>query len=198
MLGEAGSNPAWVIKGAFHLEKKSGNFGVNFRESLYNFASNFACVEVRVALRGPPIATELILVLDEPLAADEEEMLIDSDDEEEICVIAATSIFMRRDLNRNYGFCDVIVPTYSIDELKSHFRMTRGALDILCREVAATGIIPWANRFERPPIPIKCQVLAFVWFMSNSDVMRSVSDRFDVTLSSLFRIIQRVPWAWNW
>ena len=51
--------------------------------------------------------------LDEPLAADEEEMLIDSADDEEICVIAATSIFTRRDLNRNYGFCDVIVQTYS-------------------------------------------------------------------------------------
>ena len=38
----------------FHLEKKSGNFGVNFREFLYgkklfHFAANFACVEVRVA-----------------------------------------------------------------------------------------------------------------------------------------------------
>ena len=63
------------------------------------------------------MAAELILMLDEPLEADEEEMLIDSDDEEEICVIAATSIFMRRDLNRNYGFCDVIVPTYSIHEV---------------------------------------------------------------------------------
>ena len=50
-----------------------------------------------------------MLMLDEPLAVDEEEMLIDSDDEEEICVIAATSIFMRGHLNRNYGFCDVIV-----------------------------------------------------------------------------------------
>ena len=90
-------------------------------------------------------------------------------------------------LNRNYGFCDVIVPTYSIDEFKSHFRMTRGTLDILGREVAATGIIPQGNRFGRPPMPVQCQV------------MRSASDRFDVTLSSLFRIIQRVlPWAWNW
>ena len=34
------------------------------------------------------MATELISMLDEPLAAHEEEMLIDSDDEEEICVIA--------------------------------------------------------------------------------------------------------------
>ena len=138
------------------------------------------------------MAAELILMLDESLAADEEEMLIDSDDEEEICVIAATSIFMRRDLNRNFGFLEVIVPTYSIDEFKSHFRMTRGTLDILCREVAATGIIPQGNRFGRPPIPVQCQVLAYVWFMSNSEVMRSVSDRFDTTLSSLFRIIQRV------
>ena len=65
---------------------------------------------------------QLILMSDERLAADEEEMLIDYDDEEEICVIAATSIFMRRDLNRTYRFCDVTVPTYSIDEFKSHFR----------------------------------------------------------------------------
>ena len=42
------------------------------------------------------MAAELILMLDEPLAPDDEEMLIDSDDEEEICVIAATSIFMRQ------------------------------------------------------------------------------------------------------
>ena len=102
-------------------------------------------------------------------------LMIDSDDEEEICVIAATSIFLRRDLNRNYGFCDVIVPTYSIDEFKSHFRMPRGTLDILCREVAATGIIPQGNRFGRPSIPVQCQVSAFVWFMSKSEVMRSVS-----------------------
>ena len=127
------------------------------------------------------------MISDEPLAADEEEMLINSDDKEEICVTAATSIFVRRDLNRNYGFCDVIVPTYSIDEFTSHLRMTRGTLDILCREVAATGIIPQGNRFGRPPIPVQCQVLAFVWFMSNSELTNSVSDRFDVTLSSLFR-----------
>ena len=57
-------------------------------------------------------------MLDELLAANEEEMSVDSDDEEEICVIAATSIFMRRDLNRYYGFFEVTVPTHSIDELE--------------------------------------------------------------------------------
>lgn len=43
---------------------------------------------------------ELILMLDEPLAADEEEMLTDSDDEKEICFIGAIFIFIRRDINR--------------------------------------------------------------------------------------------------
>ena len=71
-------------------------------------------------------------------------------------------------------------------------RMTRGTLGKLCREVSATGSIPQGNRFGRPAIPVQSQVLAFVWFMANSEVMRSVSDRFNATLSSLFRIIQRV------
>ena len=57
------------------------------------------------------MAAELILMLDEPLAADKEEMFVNSDDEEEICVIAATSIFMRRDLNRTYG----VLRCYSAD-----------------------------------------------------------------------------------
>ena len=109
------------------------------------------------------MAAELILMLDEPLAADKEEMFINSDDDEEICVIAATSIFMRRDLNRTYGFCDVIVPTYSIDEFKSHFRMTRGTLDILCREVAATGIIP-QGKPHLAPVPSVGICLVYVQF----------------------------------
>ena len=39
------------IWGAFHLEKKSGNFGENFREFLYGkkLFHFYACVEVRVA-----------------------------------------------------------------------------------------------------------------------------------------------------
>ena len=94
------------------------------------------------------MAAELILMLEEPLAVDEEEMVIDSDDEEEICVIAAISIFIRRDLNRTAGFCDVISPTYSRDDFKSHFRVTRGTLGTLCREVAATGIIPQGTALE--------------------------------------------------
>ena len=40
-----------------------------------------------------------------------------------------------------------------MDVLKSHFRMTSGTLEKLCREVATTGRIPQGNRFGGPPIP---------------------------------------------
>ena len=139
------------------------------------------------------MAAELVTILHE-LVDEEVEISFGFDEEEDINVLVAGSTFMRRKLNRNDAFFEVVVPMYSV-EFKSHFRMTRGTLEKLCREVAATGTIPEGNRYGRPPIPVQCQVLAFVWFMANSEVMRSVSDCFNITLSSLSRVIQRITEA---
>ena len=40
----------------------------------------------------------------------------------DINVLVAGSTFMRRKLNRNDAFFEVVIPTYSVDEFKSHFR----------------------------------------------------------------------------
>ena len=55
----------------------------------------------------------------------EEESLVNSDDDD-ITILAAVATYMRRDLHRNKGFCENILPAYAIYEFKSHFRMTRG------------------------------------------------------------------------
>ena len=81
---------------------------------------------------------------------------------------------MRRDLHRNKGFYKNILPAYTIDEFKSHFRMTRGTFESLCREVQGTGKVPQQQAFGMPPIPLDKQALAFVWFIANSEVIRSV------------------------
>lgn len=125
----------------------------------------------------------------------EEKDLLSLEDDEETPILAAVSTYMRRDLNRSEGFFENILPRYSLDEFKGHFRMTRASLEALCREVQATGRVPQRHSYGRPPIPFEKQVLAFVWFIANSEVMRSVCDRFDVTLSSLNRIILRVSGA---
>ena len=137
---------------------------------------------------------EQLLVLNEILDFSlEEESVVNSDDD--IPILAAVATYMRRDLHRNKDFYENVLPTYRIDEFKSHFRMTRGTFEALCREVQGTGRIPQQHAFGRPPIPLDKQVFAFVWFMANSDVIRSVCDRFDVTLSSLNRIFHRVSGA---
>ena len=83
------------------------------------------------------MAAELVTILHE-LVDEEVEISFGFDEEEDINVLVAGSTFMRRKLNRNDAFFEVVVPTYSVDEFKSHFRMTRGTLEKLCREVAAT------------------------------------------------------------
>ena len=83
------------------------------------------------------------------------------------------------------------MPSYAIDEFRSPCRMTKTTFEVLAQEQAATGAIPTGKGFGRKPIQLQEQVLAFTWYMSNMEVIRSVSDRFDVTLSSLEKIIKR-------
>ena len=98
----------------------------------------------------------------------EEESLVNSD-EDDISILVAVVTYMRRNLYRNKGFHENILPEYAIDEFKSHFRMmTRGPFEALCREVQATGRVPQQHAFGRPPIPLDKQVSAFVWFIANS------------------------------
>ena len=56
---------------------------------------------------------------------------------------------MKRDLKIIVGFCEVVVPSYAIDEFRSHFRMTKTTFKVLAEELAATGAIPTGNRFGR-------------------------------------------------
>ena len=76
----------------------------------------------------------------------EDEGLFNSDDDD-IPFLPAFATYMRRHLirnNRNKGFYENILLAYklTIDEFKSHFRMTRGTFEALCREVQATGRVP--------------------------------------------------------
>ena len=79
--------------------------------------------EPRTSLDIFKMAAELVLLSEVLDASIDEELLLDHEEDEEFQVIAATSAFMKRELKRNVGFCEVVVPSYSIEEFKSHFRM---------------------------------------------------------------------------
>ena len=97
----------------------------------------------------------------------DDELTLGCEDDGEMLLIGAVIPFMRRILNRSEGFYEVVVPGYCVDEFRSHFRMTKNAFEALCREVAATGLIPRGNRFGRRPISVEKQLLVFVWYVSN-------------------------------
>ena len=68
----------------------------------------------------------------------EEESLINSEDDA-VQIFSVASTFMRRNLQRTEGYFEHAVPEYSLDEFKSHFRMTRSSMEGLCRVIQATG-----------------------------------------------------------
>ena len=82
---------------------------------------------------------------------------------------------MKRDLKRIVGFCEVVVPSYAIDEFRSHFQMTKITFKVLAQELAAAGAIPTGNCFGRKPIQLQRQIFAFIWYMSNMETELSNS-----------------------
>lgn len=98
---------------------------------------------------------------------------------------------MTRDLNGIKGYFEVTVSAYAPSEFRSHFRMTRGTSEFLCREIINTGRIPTGNSRGRQPIPPVKQVLVLLWSMANQEPARLVADRFDITMSSVDRVLQR-------
>ena len=92
-------------------------------------------------------------------------------------------------------FVSIIITTLSNTNTVAsrHIKRERGSLPVDVRR-SKTSLLKLPT-FGRAPIPLRQQVLAFLWFISNSEVIRTVSDRFDVTMSSLDRIIRRVSRA---
>lgn len=58
-------------------------------------------------------------------------------------------------------------------------------------DLAESGILPM-HSFGRPKISAEWSLLITLWFLSNTESYRTLSDRFNVSVSSIFRVIRRV------
>ena len=64
-----------------------------------------------------------IVVLNEIIDASiDEELLLAYDEDGDYHLLSATAAFIKRDLTRIVGFCEVVVPSYAIDEFRSPSR----------------------------------------------------------------------------
>ena len=73
--------------------------------------------------------------------------------------------------------------------------MTRETCELLSQDIMQTGRIPLGNSSGRPAIPPKKQILAFLWTMTNQEPAQAVAGRFDITISSINRVLCRVTQA---
>ena len=136
--------------GVFQLPRDAGKFQKHRWEMLigerrvpFGTLVPFIPGSLHCTMHFPPkykMAAQLLLLNEMLDFSLEEECLVNSDDDG-IPFLAAVATYTGRHLPRNKGFYENILLAYklTIDEFKSHFRMTRGTFEALCREVQATG-----------------------------------------------------------
>lgn len=52
-----------------------------------------------------------------------------------------------------------------------------------------------SHSFGTKPVSAELSFLLFLWYIANTEPLRTLSDRFDVSISSVFRILRRIV---NW
>ena len=80
-----------------------------------------------------------IVVLNETTcihASVDEELLLDYEEDGEFHFNISHCSFHEERSEEN-GFCEVVVPSYSIDEFRSHFRMTKTTFEVFAQDLAA-------------------------------------------------------------
>ncbi|XP_066603752.1 putative nuclease HARBI1 [Prorops nasuta] len=77
------------------------------------------------------------------------------------------------------------------DEFREHLRFKRPEAYALIDELQASGYIPH-HTFGMTKISAELSFLIFLWYIGNTEPLRTLSDRFDVSISSIFRILRRI------
>lgn len=122
----------------------------------------------------------------------DDEVVMENEIQDEIIFCSAMGLFMKRKISRIHNYFEVTVPVHELDVFCSRFRMLRTTFELLTQMIVPSEHIPKGNSFGRPVVKPDKQVAIAVWMMANQETHRQISDRFDVSLSSVSRCFRRV------
>ena len=92
---------------------------------------------------------------------------------------------------RPKGYFENIIPTYSMSDFQSHFRLERTTFEslicVLHQQSSPVDVHP-----GNAPISIEKQTLITLWYLANEETMRSIADRFDSAKSSIHNSIMHI------
>ncbi|KAF6215721.1 hypothetical protein GE061_000053 [Apolygus lucorum] len=135
---------------------------------------------------------DIVSLLLEELSSDNNEEVFlnnemsafDSDDEEEIGLLMEGGV---RPKNENY--LRDTVSQYTDTQFREHFRLSRGVAAYLTQIYAASPAYQENSTGGNGKLGAYEQVLIFLWFAGHQTAsFRDVADRFNITISSLFRV----------
>ena len=99
----------------------------------------------------------------------------------------------RRKAVRIEGYAETVVPRYNLSEFRSHFRLSVETFEQLVVELGICPELPTGPQYGgRELIPVEKHLLITLWLLGNQESIRSVSDRFNVTKSSVFTCVNQV------
>lgn len=110
-------------------------------------------------------------------------------------LVASISSTDRVDAVRIPGYFETVIPLYTDDTFKSHFRLRKTSVESLCLKIGNFDQFLKSNSGGRPMVKLHKQVCIFLWYCASKEPLRSIADRFDVTESTVLRIIRRVSKA---
>ena len=93
---------------------------------------------------------------------------------------------------RTESYVEKIVPAMSDSSFREHFRLSRPRAQRLVNILGTCPEIPVPRERYRPTVQIKKQLLITVWYLGHPECIRSVSDRFDVSRSTVLRVATRI------
>ena len=97
---------------------------------------------------------------------------------------------VREDRRKISGYAEATIPFYLMDDFQRFFRLSRGTFEIILRNVATT-LIPNIQK-GRPIIKPEKKLFIAIWFIAHQDTIHRISDRFNMTNSSVIRCRNQV------
>ena len=103
---------------------------------------------------------------------------------------------------RVVGYFEVVVPSYRLDDFRSHFRMSRDSVSFIEGLLGVCPEIPHQAHGHggKAPVELRKQILITVWILANPECLRSVSDHLTFlvqrAMKSTSEYVQRLWTTW--
>ena len=90
------------------------------------------------------------------------------------------------------GYAEDVLPSCTISDFRSHFRLSTGTFEALTLEPGNYPEIPTGPPHGgRLPISVCKHLLITLWFLGNQESIRSIADRFNVTQKVQFFFVAK-------